>query len=593
MKRELHALIQGEQEWYAFRASHDGASEASAMLGISPYKTRQELLREKATGITQEVSPQLQSIFDKGHATEIGGRAMAEKIINDELYPVTYSYGRMSASSDGLTMDGSTAFEHKQWSQSLAESIRADALPDYHQPQCQQVMHVTGAEKMLFMCSDGTEQNCEWMWVYPDPDWVAKLDLGWAQFSEDLAAYKHVETKPETIGRAPDQLPALRIEVTGMVTASNLAEFKQTALSVFRGINTNLQTDQDFADAEKAVKFCKDAEERLDAAKSHALSQTASIDDLFKTIDAIKDEARTVRLKLDKLVKAEKDNRKTEIVSNAKAELSEHVMALHKRVGGPWIPMADYSVFVDAIKGLKSIDSMRDKVGAALANAKIDASAIADRVQANLSTLEEHKEYRPLFPDLDRIIAKPATDFSDTVNARIAAHKAEQEAMIARVRAEEEARARAKVEAEAQAKAEAERLAAIEKDRAEQAELAAKARAEADARLAEAIIAKQPNTTPEGEPAMPAGAVTAVAAQPAPAAANEPRILVDNVAAIKLGEINARLGFTVTADFLASLNFRPARTEGNAKLYLEVDFPAMCSALGRHIANVASIRREA
>src|SRR5690606_27899364 len=125
------------------------------------------------------------------------------------------------------------------------------------------------------------------------------------------AAYQPEEAAPApVVGRAPDQLPSLHIEVTGMVTASNLAEFKASAMAVLGSINRDLQTDEDFADAEQTVKWCKGVEERLDAAKSHALSQTASIDELFRTIDSVSAEARRIRLELDKLVTREKENRR-------------------------------------------------------------------------------------------------------------------------------------------------------------------------------------------------------------------------------------------------------------------------------------------
>lgn len=55
---------------------------------------------------------------------------------------------------------------------------------------------------------------------------------------------------------------------------------------------------------------------------------------------------------------------------------------------------------------------------------------------------------------------------------------------------------------------------------------------------------------------------------------------------LKLGEISARLGFTVTADFLLSLGFSPAATEKNSKLFHEADFTNICAALLRHIAEV-------
>jgi predicted phage-related endonuclease len=42
-------LTQGSPEWLATRAQHFCASDAPAMMGVSKYKTRSDLLREKAT----------------------------------------------------------------------------------------------------------------------------------------------------------------------------------------------------------------------------------------------------------------------------------------------------------------------------------------------------------------------------------------------------------------------------------------------------------------------------------------------------------------------------------------------------------------
>ena len=41
-----HSLKQGSKEWHEFRARHFAASDAPAMMGVSPHKTRSELLRE-------------------------------------------------------------------------------------------------------------------------------------------------------------------------------------------------------------------------------------------------------------------------------------------------------------------------------------------------------------------------------------------------------------------------------------------------------------------------------------------------------------------------------------------------------------------
>jgi hypothetical protein len=220
-----------------------------------------------------------------------------------------------------------------------------------------------------------------------------------------------------------------------MVTASNLDEFKGTALAMFRGIKTDLQTDQDFADAEKAIKFCKDAEERLDSAKSHALSQTESIEELFRTIDAIKEEARTVRLKLDKLVKVEKDNRKSEIITMAQAKYRAHVDALNKRIGGKFMP-AIVPAFVESIKGLKSLNSMIDKITTTLANAKIDANETAMRIAYNKSAVGEDIA---LFPDWLNVCTKSEEDFAAILSMRLNQRKEAEEKRLAEKRAVKDA----------------------------------------------------------------------------------------------------------------------------------------------------------
>ena len=117
-------LIQGSPEWLAHRAQHFNASDAPAMMGCSPYKTRAELLRELKTGIAAEVGAAAQHRFDDGHRFEALARLQAEGIIGDDLYPCVGVDGKYSASFDGLTLCGETAFEHKAMNVSLRAAIR-------------------------------------------------------------------------------------------------------------------------------------------------------------------------------------------------------------------------------------------------------------------------------------------------------------------------------------------------------------------------------------------------------------------------------------------------------------------------------------
>ncbi len=563
---KIHHLIQGSPEWAAYRANHFNASDAPAMMGCSPYKTRAQLLRELHTGVASDIDIATQKRFDNGHHAEALARPLAEEFIGADLYPVTGSEGRLSASFDGLKLDESEGFEHKALNDALRAAFAAmldasmgdDAagcrmLPLHHRVQMEQQLLVSGAERILFMASAWTaagdlieEQHC---WYYPDHALRQQIVDGWAQFERDLTAYSVPDpAEPAPLGKAPESLPALRIEVTGQVTASNLAEFKTTALAAIRSVNRSLTTDADFADAEKAVKWCGEVESRLAAAKAHALSQTASIDALFKTIDDISDEARRVRLDLDKLVTRRKEEVKAAAVANARKALDAHIALLNAEIAPMRLP-AVQADFAGSIKGKKSLTSMQDALDNTLTAAKIACEAGARAIRANVATFQETAAgLEFLFADLGQLVHKDADDFAVLVQARVATHKA----------AEAERKRQRKEAEDARVAAEAQRLAA---QQIEDARVAALAEQRRQAAAAESVRV-----------------VTALA--------QEPR--GDEPATLKLGTVCERLGFTVTAAFVAdALGIKPARIDGSARLYRPSDFARICAALTHHIETVS------
>lgn len=533
-----HDLIQGSPEWMAHRAQFFNASDAPAMMGCSPYKTRTQLLHELHTGLTPEVDAATQRRFDDGHRFEALARPLANAIIGLEVYPVVGSSGKFSASFDGLTMCETIAFEHKSLNAELRSLMLPHTtgldLPLQYRVQMEQQCMVSGAERVLFMASkwDGDtlieERHC---WYESDFALAADIDAGWEQFAADLAAYvPSAEATPAAQGRAPETLPALRIEVTGMVTGSNLDAFKAHALAVFGGINRELTTDAQFADAEKTVKWCADVEERLAAAKQNALSQTASIDELFRTIDDISAEARRVRLDLDKLVKARKEAIRGEIVAEGVKALAQHIDALNARLGKTYMPISAMGAdFAGAIKGKRTVDSLRDAVNTTLANAKIAASATADRIDANLKTLRElAKDHAFLFADTPQLVLKANDDLTALVKQRIAEH----------------------IDAEAKK--------------------AAATPTTAPVVAAVANVVQMPT---------PQEAASRILAARLPDAQKTPPTL-------KLGQIGERLGFVLTGDFLKNLGFEPAARDKAALLFHESDFPLICMRLVAHIQGV-------
>lgn len=452
-------LIQGSPEWHQHRATSRNASDASAMMGCSPYKTRAKLLNERATGIVPEVDAATQKRFDRGHEIEEQARPIAEAMIGDDLYPVIGmdDDGYLSASFDGLTMDGKAAWECKTFNAGKAEEMAIGDIPEADFWQCVQQLYVSGAERVYYTLSDGTNEGSVHCHLTREraADFFDDLLAGWKQFDEDLANHKPRQAEAAVIGAAPESLPSIHIELTGMVTASNLAEVREQALAVFKSINRDLKTDEDFANAEKTVKWCGDIEKKLDAAKDHALYQTASISELFSTLDQIKAEARETRLALDKQVKAQKEERKRTIVMERQQALREHCDKLQQSIGKIVLPQVSAD-FAGAIKGKRSFAMMEDALDDALARAKIEANTTADHIRASVEILRtEAKGYEALFADAQQIVGKDHEDLRNLIRLRIAEHKDAEEKRREQereqIRAEEERKAQqqaAKQEAE-------------------------------------------------------------------------------------------------------------------------------------------------
>lgn len=568
---KIHNVVPGSAEWLQLRTGYRTASEAPAMMGASKYQTRTALLYQKKTGVSPDVDGYTQGLFDRGHKTEAEARAIVETMIDDDLYPVTCTddAGYLLASLDGRTYSGSILFEHKLWSEDLAAQVRAKELTPHYYWQMEQQLLVTGAEMVIFVCSDGTEDNFVQMEYRAVPGRSEQLMAGWEQFDADLAAYVPAEAVAPVVAAPQLGLPAVSITVNGSIAlVDNLDKFGLALKAYVEGINKKPETDQDFADLESSVKTLKSAEEALDAAESGALAQTDSIDTMRKTVALYRETARSNRLLIEKLVKAEKEARRMAIISEAVAELHTHIRKCNDRIGKPYMP-AIPGDFAGVVKGLKSLDSMKDKVSTELARCKIAANEAADRIQANLETKGLHG-YSFLFADIATLCLKPAEDFQNTVTARITTHEAQE---AARLESERE-----KIRAEEQAKAQ--REAAAEAILAEAARVAAEqmasttALAATDQLITGTCVTK---TTVSGDQ---------IVTQHVPVANVIPMTRpASTPPTLKLGDIADRLGFNLTANFLQSLGFT-ATTDRNAKLYQEADFPLICAALVNHIQHV-------
>lgn len=452
MSRQTVNVLQGSDAWHLFRSTHFGASEASAVLCLSPYKTRTQLLNEKKTGLVPEVNAITQKIFDKGHEAEDLARILVEEMLNEEMSPVVYSFGNLSASVDGINFDGNIAWETKQYNAALFEQVNNGELPEIHWPQCQQVLLVTGAEKLFFTISDGTPERTTGIWVEPDAAKQAQIKSAWVQFARDL------ETHVPTVAIEPPKaqpvlaLPALFIHAKGEITTSNMKEYGIALANRMEEIRAiTLVTDQDFSNAKAAAKNLRDViqqaklvEESMDAGE---------VGEAKRMIKLWCEDMRLTALQLEKDVEREDALKKQSIILSGASKYSELFEAaeLETKPIRLLLPKPD---FATAIKGKRNYESMHGGVADLLANATIALDSLARDIRNKQAWLKENADgFQFLFADIQTIIHKQMDDLQMLAKSRIAEHKAAEAAKLeaerARIQAEEETKAREKVAKEA------------------------------------------------------------------------------------------------------------------------------------------------
>lgn len=576
---EKHFDAAGSAAWHARRANCFNAADAPAMAACSANKTRTQLLAELASGVAPEFSDYVQErVLNRGHAIEDACRQIAEEIVGEEMavYAGTLVVPglsrRLGASFDGITFMEDTLWECK----SLNDELRAalphagrdshklndgKALPKDKRIQMEQQLMVSKAERTLFTAAaidrNGAVTEERHAWYSSDPELRAQIVPGWAQLDRDLVDFTPATVVPKVVAEPVEALPAPFIQVTGELALQDNFKVFEARLRDFldNKLIREPKTDEDFVNLDAQIKAMKQGREALKSAKAQMLAQVQPVDMANKAAEAL-DKLLQQNCKMaEDLLTAEKERRRGEIVAVGVNGLRNHIAELNKRLDKPYMPTvpADFGA---AIRGLKSLASMEDKVAAELARTKIAASEIADRIEINLRHLAaEAGDFGALFPDIATIALKQADDFAAVVQFRVADHKAKEQKRADELA--EQSRERIRKE-------------------------------EADRIARENAAAAAPAPVPAAAPAAPAFAAINSVAAPAPAVIAMPTRTAPPTTAptLSLGKLGTRLGFNLTADFLRSIGFEPAGRERAAVLYHESSFGDICAALVRHIESL-------
>lgn len=409
---------QGSDDWKEYRSGARNGSEASVIMGCSSHCKRTDLVRFKALGTQEEHSDfVVEVIFERGHLIEPVARRFAEEMMAQFMDPVVAvdDEGFLSASLDGLSDDGTTTFECKQWNEGKVSQVRDGIVPQTDYWQCVQGMAVTGAQRCLYVVSDGTEEGTVHTFLDRKEDDIQKLKEAWRIFDEDVKNYEHVDRK-QLIANPVAELPDVIIDLNTMVTANNLDEVKEQALQVFRSIKTELATDQDFQDAKVSAKWCRDMCKKLAEAKDRAIKSNYDVNVIMTMIDDLHEESRQTALNLEKQVKSENQRIRADLKRNAERELATFIADLEHD-----FPPAELQPdFAAAMKNKKTIEGLEEGVSVHLSHLKIAATELNNLMTSNSKRLEEIAgDIIHLFPDRNVLIKKPQEVMEATVVLRI------------------------------------------------------------------------------------------------------------------------------------------------------------------------------
>lgn len=202
---------QGGKDWHAWRGTGLGASDAPAVMGVSPYQTRFELWAEK-TGLLarQELNPFAVAAMRRGNELEPVARAKYEKEhAGGVLFPPVSGehddFPEIRASLDGYNVDLNKFIEIKCPGKEDQSKARKGIVPDKYAVQMQVQFAVTGAESADYVSFDGKDELIV-IPVKPDKKFQGEIIQSMREFWELVTNKTPPKTDVSEYGKVIQQM---------------------------------------------------------------------------------------------------------------------------------------------------------------------------------------------------------------------------------------------------------------------------------------------------------------------------------------------------------------------------------------------------
>ena len=178
-------LEQGSRRWLDWRYNGIGASDAPAIMGENPWKTRQRLLAEKRS--RRDVVKN--SRMNKGTTLEPEARRRYESTVGFDVSPKciqSVNMPRLRASLDGISDNRNFVVEIKCGEKVYRAANRDGKPPQCYYGQLQHILLITNLNEIDFFCHWPGEEDIR-IRVKRDDDYISVMLAREEEFFRDLS----------------------------------------------------------------------------------------------------------------------------------------------------------------------------------------------------------------------------------------------------------------------------------------------------------------------------------------------------------------------------------------------------------------------
>ena len=187
---EILNVQQGTDEWKQERLKRVTASQVQSLLGICPYQTPLELLKEKLAGRVKAEGHN-RYLFDKAHKLEKAAREWVEDDLKIKFPPmvvVSKKYPDLLASLDGFNVEQNIILEAKFIGADALAEVEAGQIKEHHMIQVQSQLLVTRAKKCIYFATSGNGESALAQ-IEPNLELAERISKAVSDFMNDLREY--------------------------------------------------------------------------------------------------------------------------------------------------------------------------------------------------------------------------------------------------------------------------------------------------------------------------------------------------------------------------------------------------------------------